>query len=85
MGHPVSQLNHIFFSFQELSPTILSDEDSAKDEIDSILNEVEQMAISKLDLPFTSAYVTKRVSRVKKAKNYLEDIQEVLSQESYTS
>ena len=75
----------ILFSFQELSPSILSDEDSAKDEIDSILNEVEQMAISKLDLPFTSAYVTKRVSRVKKAKNYLEDIQEVLSQESYTS
>ena len=73
------------FSFQELSPSILSDEDSAKDEIDSILNEVEQMAISKLDLPFTSAYVTKRDRRMKKAKNYLEDIQEVLSQESYTS
>lgn len=59
-----------------------------KDEIDEILKEVEQVAISTLDLPYTSTYVMDYLASKKSKRprfGNLEDIQEVLSQESYSS
>ena len=59
-----------------------------KDEIDEILKEVEQVAISTLDLPYTSTYVMDYLASKKSRRprlGNLEDIQEVLSQESYSS
>ena len=69
----------------EISKSPMTDEESvAKDDIVDILKEVEQVAISRLDLPFTSFYVADYSNKkIKRSRcGVLEDIQEVLSQES---
>ena len=60
---------------------------TTRDEIDEILREVEQVAISTLDLPYTSTYVMDYLAKKSKRPRFgnLEDIQEVLSQESHSS
>ena len=63
----------------------MTDEESiAKDDIVDILKEVDQVAISRLELPFTSFYVADYSNKkIKRSRcGVLEDIQEVLSQES---
>ena len=63
----------------------MTDEESVtKEDIVDILKEVDQVAISRLELPFTSFYVADYSNKkIKRSRcGVLEDIQEVLSQES---
>ena len=76
-----------------LPSTHLSDDESSKDcstGIDSIIDDLQDVALSTLDLPYTSAYMsaskTSATTTHQRVNNYgvktLEDIEEVQSQEN---
>ena len=86
----------IFSGVQKLNLTLpsthLSDDESSKDcstGIDSIIDDLQDVALSTLDLPYTSAYMSaSKTSSMthQRVNNYgvktLEDIEEVQSQEN---
>ena len=87
----------IFSVVQKLNLTLpsthLSDDESSKDcstGIDSIIDDLQDVALSTLDLPYTSTYMsaskTSSATTHQRVNNYgvktLEDIEEVQSQEN---